>query len=911
MSLDFDTLHHLIVGRRENGGLGLLAASGGLSAQDALMWQGLVALDAVPRDAGDMHAVSLFVGPNAHGILSRAFYADEESQYPIYHHVLLPPSAVKMLAGNMAALTALIEQTAPDIPPDGALEPLKVPPAPTWTNDKRLLLFDRLIAQYGSMETLFSLLGATLHERRLLVRGLPLDLNARMNLIQGIFLLLPSPARPEVTFTTYVEDVPENRAMIALSDAPAPDSPRLVMDAANGIYPPPDVLEIPYIRSLREIWTGDLKAFVNDLRAMELMAARFMHEQTLTIGLTRVAARVHLDKMVATGADDIPPDAIKEACRQFEPTGDLQMRYAENLLWLAMNERDAEAVALLADWMARYENVALFTMSALENALADEPDAVYFFARVMLGIAEEDAGGERWLPLLHSAAAISMSIVLQETNDAETVMTWIKLIANEPPRYQLHGILRDGITATIPLTHHDGELGRRLMTFTARRVSDIAPNLLADEGLIAAMEPPVGAALRDYQPEAVAEVLEIGREIALFMMERALNDAPHNKAAADAFAPEQIDYLWNLYLYETFDGLPSAVQPNTLINRLIQEGRGWLAAPSIETLIRHVIFLDSVELFVQVALSLPPADDLPRLLVIVFVQEGLTGESVNEATNRLIEAEALTSQQALDILLSVIEAHKWQGDFCLRLAEQVARLLQQNAALTISFPYTQKLLKLAEATRSDLIAKTAVRRAMVHLETVADDAEQITLLSKTAKTIAWSATTQNQLAAWWRVYARSQSVARLQAWDKALVSKKPLQWARAVVQTALSIRRLMNKRSLEEFADAISTAYGVLQAFSDSFDDRQTAQFDQQTIRQELDARGAELTPDERNILAKNLRELAELITEIAERRSKATLIRREEEIERQLLSGAQSPQSAIDTMRWLSGYLGGQQDNN
>ena len=42
----------------------------------------------------------------------------------------------------------------------------------------------------------------------------------------------------------------------------------------------------------------------------------------------------------------------------------------------------------------------------------------------------------------------------------------------------------------------------------------------------------------------------------------------------------------------------------------------------------------------------------------------------------------------------------------------------------------------------------------------------------------------------------------------------------------------------------------------------------------------------------------------MAERRSKSGLMRREDNIERGLLSGEQSPHSAIDTMKWLSGFL-------
>jgi hypothetical protein len=424
------------------------------------------------------------------------------------------------------------------------------------------------------------------------------------------------------------------------------------------------------------------------------------------------------------------------------------------------------------------------------------------------------------------------------------------------------------------------------------------------------MHPPLGDAFRHYEPDAVRDTLETGRELSLMLLARALQDAPHNPMAAAVFSPAQMDYLWGLHVLENFSYLPEAVQPDTLIHQLIAQGRDWLPIESIQALMTHIIRVDERDLFVQVATHLPNPMELSGLLVTVLSQDGLSGESITDVVRRLHEAGLLDQQQTIGTLLLIVQAHQWTGEVSLRLVEVISRFLQQNSALMVPFPTLQRLLQLAESAKSDLISKIIARRMIAHIEGVPDDAEQIVLLTMLSERVAWSNTTRNQMIAWWRDYARAQPVARLQAWDKALDGKKALDWARSVAQTMLAFRKLMGKRSLEEFADAIGTAYSVLQAFADSFDNRTNPYFDAMTVRAELDSRGAELTPDERNILAKNLRELAELITDTAENRSKATLIRREEEIERQLLSGEQSPHSAIDTMRWLSGYLSGLQED-
>ena len=59
---------------------------------------------------------------------------------------------------------------------------------------------------------------------------------------------------------------------------------------------------------------------------------------------------------------------------------------------------------------------------------------------------------------------------------------------------------------------------------------------------------------------------------------------------------------------------------------------------------------------------------------------------------------------------------------------------------------------------------------------------------------------------------------------------------------------------------------------------RQVA-FDPATIRLEMDARAEELSPHELKILANNFKELAQLISTMADNRSKATLMRRGDDV--------------------------------
>jgi hypothetical protein len=147
--------------------------------------------------------------------------------------------------------------------------------------------------------------------------------------------------------------------------------------------------------------------------------------------------------------------------------------------------------------------------------------------------------------------------------------------------------------------------------------------------------------------------------------------------------------------------------------------------------------------------------------------------------------------------------------------------------------------------------------------------------------------------------------------DKLLDGKRALEDFHNILETTLAFRRMLGKRSLQDFAKALDTAFSILEDLSESFDPspRRAVNFDEGTIRAELGARETELSDQERQILAKNFKELAQLIGDMGDHRSKANLMRRGENIDRQLMTGEQQPVSAVDAMKWMSGYLDGTHD--
>jgi hypothetical protein len=238
-------------------------------------------------------------------------------------------------------------------------------------------------------------------------------------------------------------------------------------------------------------------------------------------------------------------------------------------------------------------------------------------------------------------------------------------------------------------------------------------------------------------------------------------------------------------------------------------------------------------------------------------------------------------------------------------------MLQQHPALSVSREVAWHLLNISGETRDDLTARVAVKRLFNDQETFEDDNQLIEDMRRVCGQASWHEPTRQLLTNWWRGFIRAQPLARLQRLDRALEGKRGLDEERGVLQTLIAVRKMLGQHSLHEFAEQVNAAFAVLEALAESFDwwSKRAVNFDQSTVRAELDARGEEVTPQERQILANNLKELAQLIATMGDNRTKAVLMRRGDDLDRDLMSGEQPPHSAVDAMKWLAGYWAGIQD--
>ena len=879
----------------------------GLSNQDFNLWRGIVSLEPFAGHYGaESESIGLFAGPDQLLILARAQYVNAESDDIIYQFTGVPVEEFLLSAGNLRLLLANTSHSLQEI--EDGLEVIELIRPTTWTDDLRRTALEKIAKYDLTVPDLFPLLGMALHPNKAELTGFEQSLDFRLNLVEALMMLLPPPARPLLTFSTCIRNSETVRGRIVFNDGkPLIDSNRWQLDATSELELNETLQQIPYIQLLTEMWTDDLDGFIERLDEIDEVAVHLMQGHGFSEGLSLVAQRQTLDTQILDGQQISVSDLQEVLEGPAPPQDDLRNHYLRQMLTHALTEREPETVEVVLRYMADFPAIETLIREELNNTIETTPDDVYFFLRTSMS---KQGMVEGRLPILQRASEMSLRLASEDA-DSEALLTWFNLVAREPEEYGLVEILNAHIRAAQLDAHQSGELGRDLLAFVARRTPDLLNEFLEDDELIAALGAPLGPAVRDFDAEATTEVFEIGREIALVVLHQATLAAPEDEAAAQLFDGNIIRYLWALIESDYQSNLDERYHPQTLVDVLIDAGSTWLPQSGLAILLDQIVVHQDHERLIQLSQQIEDTKFFVDQLALIFQNRATEAADVLEIVESLVEAKILQPQEQVNLLVQVAAIRDWDPS-TRPLIEHTSRMLQQDRELTVSLDVLWPMLRLAcDDNRMETVASTVTRRLLVYAEAIQDDTEMIQMIQRLHQRLEWSKYLRGYIVSWWRDYLQEQPLARLQQLERALDGKKELMQEYAVLQTTVAIRRMLGQGTLEEFAEAVNTSYKLLQTLSESFDPehRQFIAFDEEAVNDALKANAGSLTPDLTRVLARNLRELAQLIVTMSDFRTKPAIMRREEDVERQLLEGEQAPHSAIDTMRWLTGLLMRDQD--
>jgi len=753
--------------------------------------------------------------------------------------------------------------------------------------------FEQTLALTGmTMEILISLLSAALQSRHLQIRSFAPNTSERLLLIQSLMLLLPAVQRAGLTFSTYSPNASIGGPSILFAENST--TTRWLWHAGGRFDDVPDTLYTAY---LKELWrsTQDISAFTKALDTMPNLSPA--QPKTETAALVALLAPQAGMSALPASAENLLAAAIRDAV----PQGEARAHYYERLLQIALDERHEAAGEFVAQAMEDDPMLDEALSPMLEHALETEPDAVYAFVRQHLNHQIDD----RWLERLRTSAIRSLEIAIED-GDAGTLVNWLRLIAREPNRYRLGNVLHEGILAARSRLGDCDNLAVDLLALAVKRDVASVPILLQDDILMHALPPLYMAALRINDSTATEALAALSRELFLLSVSQSIEKGTHS------LTPNSMRMLWDFYITRNSFSIAPEYHPATLIAQLLhypaaaQDG-------ALANLLTFIVQDKTQDDWFRQILTVPLSDMLVRSITNALEHSGRTVDEITAFLNTLLNENKITHTQAAILYGGLMQSSTLNHADA--LADPFARLLYQHVEIDVEPAWMMRLLEIAAETRSEAMMKVALKRMLHDYETMDSETLLIESLAKLRKLTAWSTMARTLLLAWWRNYARQQSAAQLQKLEKVFESKRIPgleDEVRGILQTALAVRRVIGQRSLEEFAREVNTACRVLQALADGFDpdEKSSAPVDSAMLKTFLISRADELAPDVRQVLATDLKTLAHVITAMAENRTKPTLLNRDDSVDRALMSGEQPPESALDVMKFLSGFLDSSQQN-
>ncbi len=893
-------LDYIVLGRESvDGGKNrrkLRMFNGALPSRDPKFYAQLADLKPMPAAEGGAGAALVVTDVDAARMLLACIQptADNPKAYT-EHYVFVPAMFMAESALQLAGWLEFLPEVSDDL---NRTLPLLPPPdfAPTdatarSTNLQRLL--DKL--PDDGFDHALALLGALLHDRRLIIHQHPPDLQERLALIAGLQALLPGPLAARLTFASHAPARCQQPPRLTFA-AEAEDAQAWICDwTAPEVEA--EVLKHPYIDALRAIWQEDATAFAAEVQRLGWLAAADPGADGLGRALQRIAERFWIDRRARAPDAAVATEAIITILDSATPPNkEARQRYISKLLYNALRERDRQAGTRVAEELDKDPSLESALSPIFDEMLEDQPDAVYVFIRNRLTHLGVDSA---WIPRLQAAARLSLEVAIDQ-GDIGALAGWLELIAHEPHAYQLQDILQDAILRAKQRAYDDGELGIHLILIAVRRAPEIVDALYQDERLINALETKVQVALQAPSAESLEQLVTEKREYFLLALVHGVEVTDETLVSLPTAAA-----LWSLYESDERINLPAVYRPPAVTRLLTTEASHQLSEAARDFLFKRVIACDDRKLIVDAARHFAERDLLFPRLSDALESDALPLDKVISVMNAVSAIKSAPPHALIDAYFALLDYYQWEGQ-TQRLMEALTRLMAKHHEAPVSYRHLWRLFEACQA----LELEGATRVSMTHLLRQYGEEEDLAVvvegLARIWRRIGLNRALQAAVNAWWREYAHGSSLTQLARLERELEAQRQLEAQRHILYSVLAMRRWLHNQDPVELADSINTTYTILEHIADAFDAEHIHEIDSHTIRRELDEVGGGLSSEERHILANNLRNLAHRITQMAGKRSKPSLIRSEEGIERQLQQGEANPQGSIDMMKWIAGYLDG-----
>ena len=429
---------------------------------------------------------------------------------------------------------------------------------------------------------------------------------------------------------------------------------------------------------------------------------------------------------------------------------------------------------------------------------------------------------------------------------------------------------------------------------------DIVDELYADEALIAALDPKVRAALQNASVDTLDALINEKAEFFLLALYHGVNTS--DRLLVTAASTRR---LLTLATADRRAELPAVYRAPAQIRLLATKASHQMTDEALDILFRFVIDGDDRGLMAESVRHLADHQRLFPRLGVALERDSLPLDKVLSIMNAVGGANEAAPRDVIDTYFDLLDYYQWEPQ-TQRLMEALTRAMAKHHDVRVSYRHLWTLFGACQELQLEGATRVAVSQLLAQFSAEEEPAVIVDGLARICRQIAFSDSLQDAVNNWWREYTHDCAMPQLQRLQRELDAQRHMEAQKHILMTVLAMRRWLHSRDPAELTEAINTAYIMLEHITEAFDVAHLAETDPRTIRREVDVLSRELSSEQRHILATNLRNLAMRITQMAERRSKPSLIRSDDSIDRQLMHGEANPQGSVDMLKWIAGYLDG-----
>ncbi|PJF42353.1 MAG: hypothetical protein CUN55_10145 [Phototrophicales bacterium] len=446
-------------------------------------------------------SVGVFRGTAAIHILTVA--AINRVGLPQVLYLIIEPAAMSWLGGNLQPFKGIFFAEMPIFESMRNLAPLKLDdPKPLEEELESETLQNLLLYCQDNMKVVEGLLTALINGQDIDVLNAPPNLEQRLYFVEGLMAMLPLPARPTITFATSVNKPDNTTAQIRFLAPNVAASSPVTFDWQTNILTSPNFERHDYARFVTSQLRLDPSLVVQHTRNLSRTASwRAIRRDTLSNALLWISRRARVDSAVQAGQ---PADhsMVTRILRE-DPTltDELRVVYSKHLLTMAFITKEWATTDVLPEIAHAHADVAKAVLTQLrEKAQSSRAIDVYDLIEYWFNNVSA-ASALPWHTVAHLAAIQHLKNCI-ENRDLAELLKFIYRLTSANTFLKVSDIAEQVVDILRPGAHRGEAIAMALFTFGAEHLAG-GPfqALLHDKEMVEKLPERLRKAIEHLQPE--------------------------------------------------------------------------------------------------------------------------------------------------------------------------------------------------------------------------------------------------------------------------------------------------------------------------------------------------------------------------------------------------------------------------